>query len=136
VCTFFKHLHRHPGALRCKRKYREPTRSWMVTRVVAPPSHESLNLGFNTLVSHKGIIFFSGRRRSGRQRDAYGDFVNLKTCRIRFLTQSLGGAHRGRVCVRAFIRVNACVTVFDCNVFRKKTEIPRDLNTKSGTAEL
>jgi hypothetical protein len=37
-------------------------------------------------------------------------------------TQSLGGAHRGTVCVRALIGVSVrvYVGVFDCTMFRKK----------------
>jgi hypothetical protein len=31
---------------------REPTCGWMVRRIVAPPAHQSLNPGFNTLVSY------------------------------------------------------------------------------------
>jgi hypothetical protein len=38
-------------------------------------------------------------------------FVNLKTRQISSSMQSLGGAHRGRVCVRAFIGVSVCAYV-------------------------
>jgi hypothetical protein len=77
---------------------------------------------FNTLVSHKGVILFGGRRRSRQQRGVHGDFVNLKTRRISSSTQSIGDAHRGRVC--AYVHrsecVRICVGVFDCTSFRKK----------------
>jgi hypothetical protein len=64
--------------------------------------------------SKKGAIFFNGRRRSRRQRGACGDFVKIKTRRIKFMNQFLGSTHRGRVCMRAF--VNVCI----CTMFRKK----------------
>ena len=57
----------------------EPTCGRMLRRVVVPPAHQSSNPRFDTGVSHLGGIFFSGRRRSRRQRGACGDFVNLKT---------------------------------------------------------
>jgi hypothetical protein len=46
------------------------------------------------------------------------DFVNLKIKP----TQSFRDAHRGRVCIRAFIRVSArtCMTIYVCTVFLKK----------------
>jgi hypothetical protein len=49
------------------------------------------------------------------------DFVNLK---IR-LTQSFGGAHMGRVCVRVFIGVSAhtCTSICVCTVFLKNIQI-------------
>jgi hypothetical protein len=87
---------------------REPTCGWMVRRVLAPPVHQSLNSRFDNLVFHKDEIFFSGRRRSRRQRDDCGDFVNLKIRWISSSTQSLGDTHRGRMYVRAFIRVSVC----------------------------
>jgi hypothetical protein len=45
------------------------------------------------------------------------DFVNLKIK----LTQSFGGAHRGRVCVRVFIKMSAytCMSICVCTVFLK-----------------
>jgi hypothetical protein len=45
------------------------------------------------------------------------DFMNLKIK----LTQSFGGAHRGRVCVRVFIGVSAhtCMSIYVCTVFIK-----------------
>jgi hypothetical protein len=45
------------------------------------------------------------------------DFVNLKIK----LTQSFGGAHRGRVCVRVFIKMNdyTCMSICVCTVFLK-----------------
>lgn len=101
---------------------REPTCGWMVRRVVAPLAHQSSNPGFDTLVSHKDRILFSGRRRSRQQRGACGDFINLKARHIRSLTQSLGGAHRGRVgcvCVHRGECVRVCVSVFDSTVLRK-----------------
>jgi hypothetical protein len=46
------------------------------------------------------------------------DFVNLKIKP----TQSFGGAHRGRMCVRVFIGVSArtCMSICVCTVFLKK----------------
>jgi hypothetical protein len=38
----------------------EPTYIWVVRREVAPPVHHSSNHMFNTLVSHKDGILFSG----------------------------------------------------------------------------
>ena len=68
----------------------------------------------------KGVALFSGRRCSHRQRDACGDFVNLKICRLSPSEVLIGvgfafrGAHRGRICVRVFIGVStrACVGVY------------------------
>jgi hypothetical protein len=49
------------------------------------------------------------------------DFVNLKIKPV----QSFGGAHRGRVCVRAFIGVSArtYMSICVCTVFLKKEKI-------------
>jgi hypothetical protein len=49
------------------------------------------------------------------------DFVNLKIK----LTQSFGGAHRGRVCVRVFIGVSAhmCMSIRVCIVSQKKVRL-------------
>jgi hypothetical protein len=49
------------------------------------------------------------------------DFMNHKIKS----TQSFGGAHRGRVCVRVFIGVSArtCMSICVCTVFLKK-QIP------------
>jgi hypothetical protein len=46
------------------------------------------------------------------------DFVNLKIKP----TQSFGGTHRGRVCVRVFIGVSdrMCMSICICTVFLKK----------------
>jgi hypothetical protein len=48
------------------------------------------------------------------------DFTNLKIK----LTQSFGGAHKGRMCVRVFIGVNArtCMSIYVCTVFLKKIQ--------------
>jgi hypothetical protein len=48
------------------------------------------------------------------------DFMNLKIK----LTQSFGGAHKGRMCVRVFIGVNArtCMSIYVCTVFLKKIQ--------------
>jgi hypothetical protein len=48
------------------------------------------------------------------------DFMNLKIK----LTQSFGGAHKGRMCVRVFIGVNArtCMSIYVCIVFLKKIQ--------------
>jgi hypothetical protein len=48
------------------------------------------------------------------------DFVNLKIKP----TQSFGGAHRGRVCVRVFIGVSdrSYMSIYVCTVFLKKTK--------------
>ena len=83
----------------------EFARAKMVRKVVVPLTHQSSNSNFDTAVSHLGGILFSGRRRSRRQRDVCGDFVNLNT---RPLAQSFGGAHTSRVFVRAFIGVTVC----------------------------
>ena len=94
------------GTVFCNFRFlRELACGKMVTRVVVPPAHQSSNPRFDTGVSHLGGIFFSVRRRSRRQRGACGYFVNLKT---RPPAQSFGGAHRGRVCVCAFIGVSVC----------------------------
>jgi hypothetical protein len=61
---------------------REPICGWMVRRAMAPPVHQSLYSRFDTLMSHKGVIFFSGRRCFRRQRDSCDDFINLKTHQI------------------------------------------------------
>ena len=101
-CTVFR---KKKGNLR---ERRELVCGKMVRRVVVPPAHQSSNLRFDVGVSHLGGIFFSGRRRSRRQRGARGDFVNFKT---QPSAQSLGGAHKGRVCVRAFIGVSVCACI-------------------------
>jgi hypothetical protein len=48
------------------------------------------------------------------------DFMNLKIK----LTQSFGGAHKDRMCVRVFIGVNArtCMSIYVCTVFLKKIQ--------------
>jgi hypothetical protein len=49
------------------------------------------------------------------------DFVNLKFKP----TQSLGGAHMSRVCVRVFIGVSAhtCMSIYFCTMSLKKYEV-------------
>ena len=103
----------------------------MVRREVVPPAHQGSNPRFDTGVSHLGGIFFSGRRRSRRQRGARGDFVNVK---IRPPDQSFGGAHRGRVCVCAFIGMSAytCmwVSALYC-VSQKKGQMANSMFTQT-----
>jgi hypothetical protein len=50
------------------------------------------------------------------------DFVNLKIKPA----QSFGGAHKCKVYVRVFIRVNAraCMSIYVCTVFLKKMGFP------------
>jgi hypothetical protein len=49
------------------------------------------------------------------------DFMNLKIKP----TQSFGGAHRGRVCVRVFIGVSAhtCMNIYIYTIFLKKSSV-------------
>jgi hypothetical protein len=53
---------------------------------------------------------FSGRRRSRRLRGAYGNFVKSQDD---MPAQSFEGAHRGRVCVCAFIGVSVCAYIYE-----------------------
>ena len=57
----------------------------------------------NTVGETPLIIFLHCLRRG-----AYGDFVNFKMI---VPAQSFGGAHRGRVCVCAFIGVTVCACI-------------------------
>ena len=54
--------------------------------------------------------------------DSEAPVVTSSISRLDPPAQALGGAHRGRVRVRAFIGVGACtcVGVFGCTVFLKK----------------
>jgi hypothetical protein len=83
------------------------TCGWVVSRTVASPAHQSLNPRFDTLVSHKSRIFWSGRRRSRRQRGAYGAFINLKT--RSFYEPVSQRCSSGRVCMHPFIGVSVCM---------------------------
>ena len=56
---------------------------------------------------------FGGRRRSHRLRGACGDFVKSQDA---MPAQSLGGVHRGRMCIRAFIGVSVLVYVGDLKI--------------------
>jgi hypothetical protein len=60
---------------------------------VAPPTRQSSNPRFDTLMSHKGGIFFSVRR------DVCGDFVNLKLVLQRSFLEVLIGVEC--TCVRS-----------------------------------
>jgi hypothetical protein len=84
----------------------------MVRRIVAPLVYQGLNLRFDTLISHKKAeIFFQCRRCFRRQRGLRGDFVNLKTRRINFLTQSSKALIEVRcVCMRvhSWLYVHIC----------------------------
>ena len=62
-----------------------------------PPAHQSSNPRFDTGVSHLGRIF-----------DSEAPVVTSSISRLYPPAQSFGGAHRGRVCVRAFIGVSVC----------------------------
>jgi hypothetical protein len=57
------------------------------------------------------------------------DFMNLKIKP----TQSFGGAHRGRMYVRIFIRVSAhmCMSICVCTVFLKKDKVKCDPRVES-----
>jgi hypothetical protein len=93
------------------------TNLWlMVRRIVAPLVYQGLNLRFDTLISHKKAeIFFQCRRCSRRQRGLRGDFVNLKTRRINFLTQSLEALIGVRcACMRVYIHDYMYIFVSVC----------------------
>jgi hypothetical protein len=68
---------------------REPTRDWMVMRMVVSSAHQSSNHMFNIWVSHKGEILFQCYVPV-KQRGARGNFFNFKI-------RSGRGAHRGRM---------------------------------------
>ena len=83
-----------------------------------------LDMGARIFLDYSMILrrySFSGRRRARRQRNASGD------CQSRDLSVQLDysevrDAHRGRVCVRAFIGVSvrSCMSVCVCNPVSKK----------------
>jgi hypothetical protein len=70
----------------------------------------------------KSGIFFSGRRCFRRQRDVCGDFVNLKTRRMKFLGRSLSKVliRVGCACVYRVECMCVFVNVYICSVFHKK----------------
>ena len=89
-----------------KRKY-EPICGWMVRRTVISQSHQSLSLKLDIgariiagFISGFPLCSFSVRIRSRRLQGAFGDLVKSQDA---MPAQSLGGAHRGSVCARAFI---------------------------------
>ena len=74
----------------------------MVRRVVVPPAHQSSNSGFET------GVFYLGSVGGDVPVDSEAPVVTSSISRLDPPAQSFGGAHRGRVCVRAFIGVSVC----------------------------
>jgi hypothetical protein len=62
------------------------------------------------------------------------NFVNLKIKS----TQSFGGAHIGRVCMRVFIEVSThtCMSICICTVFLKKKELIRIVSFLLGVTKI
>jgi hypothetical protein len=87
----------------------------MVTFLVVEPTHPDSNPRFDVGITYLRLIILSVvgdvpvyTRRS------LTDFMNLKIKS----TQSFGGAHRVRVCMRVFIGVSAraCMSICICTV--------------------
>jgi hypothetical protein len=82
------------------------------------------NAMFVTLMSYKGIIFFTRRQHSHRQRDINDDFVNFKTLSV--LGLSFPKILIGVECV--YVHVDECMYVFVsvciCAMSREKNYLP------------
>jgi hypothetical protein len=95
----------------------------MVRRVVVPLAHQSSNPRFDTCMSRKrrNILSVGGEVSV----DSEASVVTLSISRPDPSAQSLGGAHRDRVCVHVFIGVNVCAFVSICVVLCLSKKITR-----------
>jgi hypothetical protein len=81
----------------------------VVRRAVVPPAHQSSNPRFDICVSHKrrNILSVGGDVPV----DSEAPMVTSSISRPDLPAQSFGGAHRGTVCVCAFIGVSVCACI-------------------------
>ena len=73
--------------------------------MVVPPAHQSSSPRFDTMCCIKGGVFFQW---GDVPVDSEAPVVALSISRPDPPAQTFGGAHRGRVCVCAFIGVGVC----------------------------